>query len=125
MCLSVCTCVWKAKERTGTHGGTGVTDGFKPPNMGAGNQTWVLWKRNHLSSSLLLLSFPFERTNFVISPQTLLIQPWAWTKKATLYCMVRASNPYHDENTIPMPFLPANQEFHCRIKQHSRTTRCV
>lgn len=52
---------------TGTPWGTGVTDGFEPSNMGAGNQAWVLWKSNHLSSLLLLLSITFD---FLISPQT-------------------------------------------------------
>lgn len=80
MCLSVCMYLWRAAEGSGTLGGTGIIGGFEPPNLGAGNQTRSPWQRNHLCSPLLLLSFTSEISDFLISPQTLLIQPLAWAQ---------------------------------------------
>lgn len=108
VCLSVCTCIWRASalELLGE-----LECRFEPPNMGAGNQAWVLWKSNHLSSLLLLLLIT---SDFLISPQTP-HSALGLGRGTTLRSSNSRLGPAKDENTILVPFLPAYQEFHCHM----------
>jgi hypothetical protein len=52
---------------------TGVTSGYEPPNLGAGNKTWFFWKKSkysqllrHLPTCDAVLNKPGKRTLYDI-----------------------------------------------------------